>query len=306
MWSIAQMGENASHYRDGTLYQNMTAAPSGADPSWAWERELFDFNVYMAALIGHIEEQRKVGLAFNRGDLDHFEFGYRGPQCHVEMNAGEFEYVRYRGWYAANGSEGVRDPEMHRPHEVRCVGRSYAKWMAEHGIVRILTEAEATAENDYLRRYVRGTWREETIDHEAERTLAAIEVASDRVERAMPILAAILERKPDAELSGLIESERWCEVIDALGGLPATVKKPNMVSQSEDWKLGRICIGGKLHGVHQWSNFHSFPPKGYLDAEIREENGDLFMLIWAHRSLSDEKRCKRFGEWLSSYTKEAA
>lgn len=229
-----------------------------------------------------------------------------------EMARGEVVYVRFKTWYR---SEQMHDTVFYAPWEVRLVAKSFGDWLRRWGVAMVITESEAAEENDFQRRYVRGKWREEAIDLDAEKRFAVAELCAERLWRAVPVLNAIKERGCEG-LDPLMDAEDWSAVVDLLvDGKASDEEAPGPVCPliQTNGAMGkfnftmpsaRTCIGGPNNGAIHDNRFVSFHPHDYEDTDIFTPEGDLFMLVWTHKSLdTPEKRCAAFGDWYSEICK---
>lgn len=264
------------------------AAPTQDDPR-ATEFQLTGVMVYLATILAMTPAMHRETMR-----CEFVEVGYKGPQLHEEVARGEFEYVCYGRVYECFGVDGGY--EVCEPGDVRLVGRSYAAWLVDMGVASILSEAEAIEEVRY-----QGIVQGKEFDRDYARERAAEEIAKGYINRASAILRVILEREPDTAMAAMIEAEDWSSVLDLLGGIKRAPSTPSPASQSNEWSVGRICLGGPMHGEVQSIDFHSFHPDGYDDMDVYDGDGVLFMRAWAHKSMTtDAERNAKFIEWFAS------
>lgn len=231
-----------------------------------------------------------------------------------EMQRGEVVFIRFTTWYR---SERATDTVYYAPWEVRLVSKSFGDWLVRWGVAVVISEDEASKENDFQRRYVRGTWMDETIDLEDEKSLAVENICGDRTWRAIPILNAIKERGCDG-LRELVDRQDWSAVVDLLSTLvptadtldpirPLAAVNGCMGSFVFDTSASRTCIGGPLHDKIHDNRFTSGAPYEYEDTDINAPDGTLFMQTWTHNSLNTpDKRSAAFGDWYTKIAQEAA
>lgn len=264
-------------------------APSNENDPRATEFQLTGVMVYLATILALTPAQHREAMR-----AEFVEVGYTGPQLHLEIERGECEYVRYGRVYECYGTDGGY--EVCEPGEVRLVGRSYANWLVAMGVASVITEAEAVKEAEY-QRLIQG--RE--FDSAKARQCAADEIASGYINRAVAVLRVLMDREPDSGLQAFVDAEDWSNVLDSLGGPSKVHDRPSPASQSNEWQVGRICLGGPMHGEVQSIDFHSFHPDGYDDMDVFDGDGVLFMRAWAHKSMAtDAERNAKFIEWFAS------
>lgn len=264
------------------------AAPTPIDPR-ATEFQITGVMVYLSTILSLTPQKHREAMR-----AEFVEVGYVGPQLHLEIERGEFEYVRYGCMYECFGQDG--EYEVCEPGDVKLVGRSYANWLVEMGVASVISEEDAIEEGAF-QRHIQG----KEFDPVWARERAALELASGYIDRAKAILVRCRLCDNEADLQNFLSLSDWSSTLDALGGPPRVHDRPSPASQSNEWSVGRICLGGPLHGEVQSIDFHSFHPPDYDDMEVFDGDGVLFMRAWAHRSLTtDAERNGKFIEWFSS------